>query len=445
MYNKSITLALCFTLSMPYAQAADLLSLYAEAMQNDPNVKSAQLQVEMGEAQRGQAGGALLPQVTGSVNISANHQTMNGKSDTFKGERYSVSLTQPVLDLPKAINWTRYQNIVAQYEASNEEAQQTLMYTVIERYFAVLEANDALALINQEITSTRQQLTQMQQRRDKQMATITDVYELEAKLDLLLADQIAAQTKIDTAQQGLIELTGHPIKSLTPLRDDIHFSELKGDLEALIAQAEAQNPGLAAQDKAVAAADDNVLQQQAKHLPSVDLQLNYYNTNTGFQNSQTPTIDTQVAAVNVTIPLFSGGITARATDEASKNLEINKQKRIALLRTLIKDTRDSFLSTNASVKRISAAEKALSTSTKAREAMNKGFEYGMQTISDVLVSQEREFKARQDILQAKYAYITNRARFERVTGLINEDFLKSVNHWLGQSALPIAHHNTPKF
>lgn len=437
MHNKLIALALCTTLYMPYSSADDLMSLYSEAMLNDPNVKSAQLQVEMGEAQRGQAGGALLPQITGNVNISANNQSINNTTQSFKGERYSVGLTQSVIDLPKVINWTRYQNIVGQYEASNEEAQQTLMYTVIERYFTVLEANDALSLIDQEIISTEQQLKQMQQRRDKQMATITDVYELEAKLDLLLADKIAAQTKIDTAQQGLIELTGHPIKTLTPLRGDIIFPVLNGNLEALIAQAEAQNPGLAAQDKAVAAADDNVLQQQAKHLPTVDLQLNYYNTNTGFQNNQTPTIDTQVAAVNVTIPLFSGGITSSATDEASKSREIHKQKRIALLRTLIKDTRDSFLSTNASVKRISAAEKALSTSTKAREAMNKGFEYGMQTISDVLISQEREFKARQDILQAKYAYIINRTRFERVTGLINEDFLKSVNHWLGQTTLPI--------
>ncbi len=137
-----------------------------------------------------------------------------------------------------------------------------------------------------------------------------------------------------------------------------------------------------------------------------------------------------MAALNVNVPLFSGGTTSKATDEASTSLEINKQKRIALLRALIKDTRDSFLSTNASVNRIKAAQKALETSTKAREAMEKGFNYGMQTISDVLVSEEREFKAKRDILQAKYTYIKNRARFERVTGSLTETSLQSINQWL---------------
>ena len=168
------------------------------------------------------------------------------------------------------------------------------------------------------------------------------------------------------------------------------------------------------------------------------MQLNYFNTNTDYQNNQTPTSETQVAAVNITIPLFSGGTTSRAADEASKSLEINKQKRIGLLRALIKDTRDSFLSTNASVKRIDAAEKALATSTKAREAIQKSFQYGMQTITQVLLSEDREFKAKQDILQAKYAYIKSRARFERVTGVINESFLQSINHWLKDEQLASA-------
>ncbi|MCX7088247.1 MAG: TolC family outer membrane protein [Methylococcales bacterium] len=438
MQKIAFSLALLLMLNSPLLVAEDLLALYSQAIQFDPNVKSAQLQIEMGEAQQGQAGGALLPQISANANISANNQTSNSISNTFNGERYSISLTQSVIDFPKLINWQRYQNIVQQYESSSEEVQQTLMYTVVERYFTALEANDTLLLIEQEISSTKKQLDQMRGRFEKQMAMITDVYELEAKLDVLLADKIAAQTKIDSAQQGLIELTGQSFNKLVKLRNDIAFLALSGAIDEWVAQAENQNPGLAAQDKAVEAADYGVWQQQSKHLPTVDMQLNYFNTNTGYQNNQTPTSETQVAAVNITIPLFSGGTTSRAADEASKSLEINKQKRIGLLRALIKDTRDSFLSTNASVKRIDAAEKALATSTKAREAIQKSFQYGMQTITQVLLSEDREFKAKQDILQAKYAYIKSRARFERVTGVINESFLQSINRWLKDEQLASA-------
>jgi outer membrane protein len=430
--------------NIPTAFAEDLLELYQQALQYDPNLKSAQLQVEMGEAQRAQAGGVLLPQLNANINISGNNQNIDSRNPSlpgspvtsnasvYGGERYNVSLTQSLIDLPKFWNWQRYQKIVAQYQSTNEEAGQTLIHNIIERYFEVLEARDTLALIEQEVTSTQKQLTQMQRQYEKQLVQVTDVYELEAKLDLLRADQIAAKTQLDIAQQSLMELTGQTTKNLPALRTDIAFKELKGSIDEWVKQAETLNPGLAAQNKAIEAADDNLWSQQSKHLPVVDMQLSYYNTNTGqpgYQN-QTSEVDTQIAAVNITIPLFSGGVTSGAATEASKSLEINKQKRIAILRALIKDTRDSFLSTNASVKRISASEKALQTSTKAREAMEKGFQYGMQTISDVLVSQDREFKARRDILQARYDYIKNRARFERVSGRITEQFLQTVNKWL---------------
>ncbi|NOT85669.1 MAG: TolC family outer membrane protein [Methylococcaceae bacterium] len=444
MTHKSAYLILLLTVGIKVASAEDLQTLYQQALQFDPNIKSAQLQVEMSEAQRSQVGGMLLPQISANVNISGNNQNIDNHNPSlpgnpvtsnaslYNGQRYNVALTQSIIDLPKVWNWKRYQNIVAQYQSTNEEAAQTLIHNVIERYFQALEARDTLSLIESEIASTQKQVTQMQRQFEKQLVQITDVYELEAKLDLLVADQIAAKTQLDIALQGLTELTGQPTKNLAELRTDISFKELKGSIDEWVTQAEALNPGLSAQNKAIEAADDNLWAQQSRHLPTVDMQLNYYHTNTGqpgYQN-QTSEVDTEMAAVNINIPIFSGGTTSAAAVEASKNLEINKQKRIAILRTLIKDTRDSFLSTNASVKRISATEKALQTSTKARQAMDKGFQYGMQTISDVLVSEDREFKAKREILQAKYAYIKNRARFERATGLINEQFLQTVNQWL---------------
>lgn len=437
--NTKLLIILLSISSSPRAE--DLLTLYRQATQSDPTTKLAQLQVELGEAQLTQARGTLMPQINANVNISGNNQNVTStipnapavnNASLYGGERYTVALTQSVIDLPKFYNWQRYQNIVEQYESGNEEAQQTLMYNMIERYFNVLEVSDTLSLVEQEIASTQKQLQQMQRQFKKQMVKITDVYELEAKLDLLSANQIAVQTKLDIAQQNLMELTGKITQHLAPLRQDILFPQLTGSIDEWVAQAETLNPGVIAQNKAIDAADQNLWQQQAKHLPTVDMQLNYFNTNTGqpgFQN-QTSLVETQMAAVNINVPIFSSGVTSGGVDEASKSLEINKEKRTLLLRTLIKDTRDSFLSTNASIKRISAAEKALESSTKAREAMQKGFNFGMQTISDVLVSEDREFKAKLDILQAKYEYIKNRARFEKSTGLINDKFIENVNQWL---------------
>ncbi len=421
--------------SLQTVAAHDLLTIYQQAQQSDPTLKTAALQIGVSEAQRGQVGGALLPQISASANISMNDYrpnkpSVNNPSRTYAGQRYMLGLTQSIIDLPKFLNWQRYQKIVAHSELAYEDAQQTLMQNVVDRYFAVLEARDNLDLVNQEIAVTEKQLEQLKHKFAKQMAKVTDVYELEAKVHTLMADAIDAKTKLDVALQGLTELTGQQVGKLAGLRNDIHFTEILGSIDDWMAQAQALNPALAAQDQAIAAAEYDVWRQHAQHLPTVDLQLTYYDTNTGFQNTYSQPYTTGVAAVNVNIPIFSGGVTSKQAEEASKTLEINKEKQNAILRNMIKETREFFLSTNGSVKRIKAATKALDSSTKSREMMEKGFHYGIQSVSDVLLSQAREYKAKQDLLTAKYAYIRYRTHFERATGTITEQSLQAINQWL---------------
>jgi len=192
---------------------------------------------------------------------------------------------------------------------------------------------------------------------------------------------------------------------------------------------------LKAQEIAIEAADYEVWGVHSQHLPVIDFQLNYYQSNTGFNNAQTANTGNKVAAINIVLPLFAGGSTLAKADEAAKNREINRQKKIAILRGVIKETRDAFLSTNASVRRIEAASKAVDSAIKASEAMQKGFRYGVQTISDVLFSQQRLFEARKNLLEVRYAYVAHWIRFQKVTGMITAASLETINQWLAADVL----------
>lgn len=417
-----------------YANAEDLVSIYSKALQADPTLKSAQHKVALGEAQRGQAGGALLPQINASINLSLNERTpIDGNTDAYKGERYNVGLTQSVIDLPKYWDWERSKETVAQYEAENRDVEQTLILDVVERYFTALEARDDQYLIQQEKHSTEKQLQQLKKQYKKQIIKVTDVLEVEAKLNSLEADEIEAETIYIVAKESLTELTGERVEILDQLKEDIEFTVIEGDMAQWIEQATNKNPSLQAKQKSIAAASNDVAQQKSRHLPVVDIQLNYYFTNTGFQSSLTQESETQVAALNMTVPLFSSGVTTHRANEASQRLAIAKQDNIAKQREVVKLTRDSFLSTNASLRRIKAAQKALESSTKSKDAMEKGFKYGVQTISDVLLSQSREFRSKKELLQAKYSYIKSRIRFMRAIGAINKESLQGINSWLVSS------------
>jgi outer membrane protein len=419
------------------ARAEDLLSIYQQALDADPQLQTAAIKVEIGAAQKGQALGQMLPQISANTNWSKNEQkrnAVNGGADnitTYPGTRYTVSLTQSVLDFAKFWDWRRAQEIENQYTSENIEAQHTLMFNVVKKYFDVLEAEDQLYYLQAEKDSTRKQLEQVQKLYAKQLVLITDLYEVEARLDQINATEIEAETLLVTARESLKELTNTEPVALYKLRDEIDYKKLDGALADWIEVAKSENPTLAAQLSAIAAAGDNVAVQKSRYLPVVDMQLNYNATNTGYQSINLGSnYETQVAAINVTIPLFTGGTTTNRLFEAQHKLSMSKYENEAKIRALIKETSDSFLSSNASVRRISATRKALDSAIKSREAMESGFSYGVQTISDVLNAQKGEFKVKRDLSQAKYGYIKNKMRFLTATGLISDENMHEVNSWL---------------
>jgi len=420
-----LILSLCGT-----GYAEDLLTIYHQALEADPELKSSETKIQIGTAQKGQALGEMLPQVTGTGNWSTNSQRVSNQTSDYYGARYVVSLNQTLLDFPKFWDWRRAKAVESQYTLENIQAQQTLLFNVVDKYFAVLEAEDEHSFFKSEEETTGQQLEQIQKLFDRELVKITDLYAIEARLDQIKADIIEAEAKVVTAKEGLKELTNITPATLLKLRDEIDYQELQGQLEDWLEVAKSENPTLAAQQYAIAAADHDVSAQKSRHLPVVELQLNYFNTNTGFQSTRTNQTDTQVAAINVNVPIFSGGTTTKRTQEAQYKLALNKYDNEAKLRALVKETSDAFLSSNANVRRIKATRKALESASKSREAMETGFTYGVETISDVLKAQQEEFKARRDLAQSKYVYIKNRMRFMQAIGMISEENLTEVNNWL---------------
>ncbi len=412
------------------AYAEDLLSIYQQALTADPTLKSAETRIKIGTAQKGQALGDMLPQITGTGNWSTNNQQTGNQTNNYLGTRYVVSLNQTLLDFPKFWNWRRANAVESQYTLENLHARQTLLFKVVDGYFTVLEAEDELSFFKSEAETTGQQRQQIQTLFDRELVKITDLYAIEARLDQINADLVEAEVTVVTAKAGLTELTGITPAPLLPLRGDIGYRELEGNLDDWLAVAKSENPTLTAQHYAIAAADLDVTAQKARHLPVVELQLNYYNTNTGFQSALVNQTDTQVAAINVNVPIFSGGTTTQRTHEAQHKLMLSQYDNETKLRAVVKETSAAFLSANANVRRIKATQKALESASKARVALETGFGYGVETINDVLKAQQEEFKAKRDLAKAKYGYIKNRMRFMQAIGMISEENLAEVNGWL---------------
>jgi len=429
----AIGLILVFPVSSN-VNAEDLLAVYQQALDSAPQLKSAAYKVEVGKAESGQAFGQMLPQVAGTANWSSNNLQQSGGLglQSYKGTRYFVSLTQTLMDFGKFWEWRRTKEQERQFDAEHADAEQTLMVDVVKRYLAILDAEDQLRFIRQQIQAMESNQQQVNKQFAKQMVKITDVYEIEARLDQLKADEIEADSQLQTARVALKELTNIDSLELAHLRDGIEFKELDGKLEDWIAVAMSESPTLAAQRSAIAVASNNVAVQKSKYMPVVDMQLYFYDTNTGYQSEiiSTGVTKTQVAAINVTVPIFTGGVTTQRVNEAQSTLGIKQEENEGKIRALIKETNESFSLANANAKRIRAAQKAQESAGKSLEAMQSGFKYGVKTVREVLEAEQAKYKAERDLAKAKYTYIVNRIRFLKAIGTINEDNLLEVNQWL---------------
>jgi len=428
---------LTLTLTCAYsANADDLLVIYQQALDADPKSKSAEEKTGIGTAQKGQALGQMLPQVALSGNWSTNRYTQTTASgpDTitnYPGTRYYLSLSQSLMDFGKFWAWRQAAKIEDQYETEAIEAHNQLMFEVVDRYFSELQAEDELYFSQTEKLATQKKVEQIQKQYAKQLVKITDLYAIEARLDQLKAAEIVSESKRITALASLRELTGIAPAPLSILRDQVDYPEIQGSLQQWIEMAQSQNSSINAKQKAVIAAETNVTAQKAKYLPTAELQLNYYNTNTGYQSSKSQyPYEVQTAALNVNVPLFSGGITYHQVSEARYHLQMSRNANEATLRAIIKETSDAFLSTNAATHSIKASQRALESTSKSRVAMEKGYQLGVVTISDLIKAQQDEFSAKKDCAIAKYNYIKNRIRFMQAIGSIGEENLNEVNNWL---------------
>ena len=310
------------------------------------------------------------------------------------------------------------------------EAQHGLIFNVVQRYFGVLDAQDQLYLSQQEKQATENELEQVKKQFAKQLIKITDLYEVEARLDQIKADEIQAESSLIIAKQSLKELTNNAPANLDKLRESVDYKELEGNLDDWIAVAKSENPILASQLSAVEAAKDNLSVQKSRYLPVVDLQLNYNDSNTGYQSTQTPVYQTEIAALNVTVPIFTGGTTTHRMYEAQSRLAMSNEENEAKIRALVKETSDAFSASNANARRIKAAEKALYSAVKSREAMQSALKFGVETVADLLRAQQVEYKAKREFSRSKYDYIINRTRFLKAIGAINEENLQEINGWL---------------
>ncbi|MCF8006371.1 MAG: TolC family outer membrane protein [Methylovulum sp.] len=417
------------------AQQDDLLTLYQRALNASPELQGSEYALEVAKARETQSFGKLLPQISLSGNYSLNqfHSSRVGSID-YPGTRASVNLQQPLLDLQAYLYFKSQQALTSQGEEELLAAHQKLIANLVERYMNALEAADKSNIITTELTSTEQQYQRVQAMHARQMAKVTDLYELQARTETLRATLIDSDNEARIALEKLRELTGDAVTQIQAARLDAQQAAPTGTLEEWVKLAGKGNPELQALKHAVAAAQQNIYAAQAGFLPTVQLQLSETYSDTSFNNQQSPPFEVGTAAIQATVPIYEGGMTSAKIRENEARKKLTESQLEQKSREFEQLTRAAYLDMSSAQARNQATDRQLSASEKSRDAMKKGYELGVSTIIDVLNAEKLLSEARKSQREARYRYFKARSSLYHLTGKLIAVELLELNNYL----LPIA-------
>lgn len=415
--------------------SADLLQLYGESRLEDPRVLAAYARKQLGAEQEREAFGSLLPQVTASAGANRIKQVNEQVNQIYNSENYSIGLSQVLYNKASWENYKKYQSMAKQSASEADEAQAEATVDLAQRYFAALAADDELELVQAERRATQKNLDQIEAMYKRQLAMITDLLDLRARVDSLAAQEVDASNQVRLSRAALSEIVGRPVtERLSRVRNDVQLKVSEQSLESWVELAQTQNPNIQASLSAVEAAEAGVRGGKGGHYPTLSLNLNAQNTNEGYNNALAPKTDSYVAGVQLSVPIYSGGSTSARARGLYQQQVTAEQQLEAARRQVVKETINAYLTADSSVEKIRANRNALASAEQSRVASEKAFKYGVVNAVDVLTSVQNEFKARRDLLKTQYDFITNLFILNRWAGKLSSESVESVNVWLSNNS-----------
>ena len=433
------SIILCIYPALNFAQPIDLVTAYTLALQHDADIHAAYNQLLSSKEVKPQALAGLLP----SINASAISNDIRQESESsfsgggkstgqFRDESFAVSLRQPLFNWA---NFTRYKQAnkqVSKAEVGYQFAEQALILRLTERYLDSLQADVNLKLANDDVNAFTRQLEQAKIRFEVGLIAITDVHDAQARYDLSIATQIAAQDGLYSAQEALREIIQADKLVLVPIAPNFPLSAPEpNNIDNWETFAATQNLALEMAKYDVSIAKKEIELQRAGHYPTVDIVASHQYNETGGGSFGTGfRSESDKIGLELNMPLFAGGKTHSLTKQAAFNHQQSLDVLQSLLRTTLRETRDAFRGVTANLKRIDALEQAIISNKSSLDANEVGLEVGTRTIVDVLDAQSNLSRAKLELNDAKRSYILSILNLKKSAGSLSKTDLEIVNQWL---------------
>jgi len=455
-----ILIVSCLSSTVSYGD--DLVTILNLALENDPTLKQAKANYRANRELMVQSRSTLLP----SFGIQAATQRITSGftdsiyadiPDPLSGElvrtrvlddhrfrpginnhNWGIGLNQSLLNLS---NWYNFRSAQSSDRAAAvnlaAQEQDLIMRTAI-AYFDVLRAQELLETNLQEEEAALTSLQQTEQREAVGLVAITDVFDAQAAYDLATNTTILQRDLLQARFEALEALTGEPHPNIDELSEEFPIVEVDGSLRDWENQADDNNLAVAAAEFTLDASRKTLRARKSEHLPTLDISGFYGHFVTadilreGIQIGGGASDRTQLA-INLNIPLYSGGATSsrrRAAEyqvlAAQESLEFTK-------RQLTQNIRNSYRRVNTDVLVIAQRQQSILSAQSALDATELGAEVGTRNIVEVLRARENLYRALRLYADARFDYVIDSLILKQVAGILTPEDVLALNEWLADT------------
>lgn len=421
-------------------QAETLAEIFTLAQKNDAIIRSQEANYMAGQETGKIARSALLPQIyfgaTHSEGDTSNNLPLalvpDYDTDT---DSTNITASQTLFNLEYWHNYMSGKKVSSQAEAQYRSDQQELIVRVVKAYTDVLSAIDAYNTAKAQETAIGRQLDQTKQRFDVGLVAITDVYESQSSFDSAVVSVLNARGAVGIAFEALDNITGTSIQTIAPLSEEYNVKNPEpAQRDEWVTQALANNADLQASSFAKEAALQNAKAKRAAHFPTVTASYQHNDVDSSNDPAAAGIYDADyeddVVALNLRMPLFAGGGISATRRQAWQQYNAANERNIYAQRTTIQAARSYHLAVTTGVARVAAQKQAIISAQSALDATNAGYEAGTRNIVDVLDAERALYSAQYLWTLARYQYITDLLRLNKVAGSLTPASIDNANAFI---------------
>jgi outer membrane protein len=262
-----------------------------------------------------------------------------------------------------------------------------VLAAAIQAYVDVRRDQQSVRIREENVNVLSRQLQESQARFDVGEVTRTDVAQSQARLAQARALLQSTQAQLATSRANYAQVIGQNPGDLAEEPSLSHL--LPDDPDKAFVIAEANNPQLRAQQFAEEASRSRIAGARAERMPNVAAQASLGYTNGPLVEFERDQYRRGVTGtVNVTVPLFSGGLVSSRIRQAVDRNTSDRLNVEAVRRTVLQNITQAWSQLIASRANISSSEEQVRAARIAAEGTRQEQQVGLRTTIDVLNAEQ---------------------------------------------------------